>query len=118
MKTIARAFPVKSKEDIKQFANEIDRDWSEAQKALFFEQFGINGSEHWFYQQIEGKDYVVSTVCVEDPERGFAFLQSSDDPFAAWFRQRVLEITGVSLAERARGPEVEALYAFQANPQG
>lgn len=49
-----------------------------------------------------------------DVEAAFVNLAQSDDAFAQWFRQRVLEITGVDLAAPSDDPLPEIILDWSA----
>jgi len=47
-----------------------------------------------------------------DVESAFAALAESNDPFDVWFRERVLEITGVDLSAPSDAPLPEIILAW------
>jgi hypothetical protein len=64
---------------------------------------GITRELAWLQQTPDG-DLAIIYLEVEDPERLFADLAISDDPYTAWFRQQVLDIHGLDLAAPSEGP--------------
>src|SRR4249920_2851376 len=49
-----------------------------------------------------------------DVEKAFADLATNDAEFMAWFRDRVLDVTGVDLATPPDGPPPEVLIDYRA----
>lgn len=113
MPIIARVFPVKSKAAIAKLGKAID-EWDDDAKIEFARHFGVGGVERWFYQEIDGKPHVVSVADIDQPQDGFQFLATTDDPFTVWFREQVKDITGVDLTERPKGPPAELVYELRA----
>ncbi len=54
--------------------------------------------ESWFLQPTPQGDLVIVYLEAPDPMEVFVDLAVSATPFALWFRQNVLELTGVDLA--------------------
>jgi hypothetical protein len=54
--------------------------------------------ERWFVQATTQGDVVIVYLHGPDPAMVFADLAVSEEPFAVWFREQVLELTGVDLA--------------------
>jgi len=111
MNTIPRAFPVKSKEAILEFAKAID-EWSTADKKVFMDAFG-NSIERWYYQELDGKPHLISIAEIDNME-GYKHLQNSDDLFTVWFRQQVVDTCGIDLTMEPKGPATELMFEFHA----
>src|SRR5262245_32341976 len=110
MRRLARAFPVKSRAALEELGRAINQ-WNPLEKERFYAQFG--GSEvreSWYFQEIEGKPYVIAVVQGDNLEHGYRYLQTSDDDFSRWFREQIRELTGVDLTESPRGPRSERVY--------
>ncbi|MGK7878344.1 MAG: hypothetical protein AB4426_35090 [Xenococcaceae cyanobacterium] len=114
MQRAVRAFPVKSKQAVLNFAKGVD-EWPQSEKTVFFDNF-VGAIETWYFQIIEGKPYVIAVVEGDDLEEGFKRYASliETDPFASWFREQVKELTGFDLTETPKGPETELLYELHA----
>lgn len=54
--------------------------------------------ESWFLQQTPMGDMVVVHFEAPDPAAVFAGLATSAEPFDVWFREQVMDTTGVDLA--------------------
>ena len=109
MQTYARAFPIKSREALENMGRELDSKFTSADKAFLAKEFGLD-SELWFYQEIDGKPYVIAVARGESLDDGYKLWGSTDDPFAKWFREQVLELSGYDLTQAPRGPEAELVY--------
>ena len=97
MERIVRAVPIKSKQALQDLARQIE-EWPEDEKSRFLEPFG-NAAEDWFYQEIDGKPFVLAVVDGESLSEGFAEYPECQDPFFCWFHKQVLELSGVDLRE-------------------
>ena len=108
MQRVVRAFPVKSREALLEFARGVD-EWPDEAKQPFFDNFG-GVSETWHFQMIEGKPYVIGVADGERLEQGFERYAGLKDPFSLWFKAKVLEISGADLNEEPKGPPSEMVY--------
>src|SRR5262245_42879970 len=81
MQRLARAFPVKSRAALEELGRAINR-WNPLEKEQFYAQFGGPGvRESWYFQEIEGKPYVIAVVQGDNLEHGYRYLRTSDDDF-------------------------------------
>ncbi len=69
--------------------------------------------EEWALQQTPMGSMVIVRFECPDVEAAFAGLAQSDDAFDVWFRERVLEITGVDLAAPSDDPLPEVILTWQ-----
>lgn len=111
MQKVVRAFSVKSREALVKIAKETDVFTSE-QKGVLAKNFDMT-VESWYYQEIEGKPYVIGVAEGEQLDEGFESWGTSDDPFAVWFREQVKEMTGCDLSEAPKGPQKELIYELR-----
>ena len=105
------AFPVlPGKEDEPaKFAREtLDRreEFDASQKRLSISE------EEWALQHTPMGSLVIVRFEGADVPAAFAGLAESDDAFDVWFRQRVLEITGVDLAAPSEDPLPEVILSW------
>lgn len=108
MKRVVRAVRVKSKEALYELARKIEqRPDSERQK--FVAYFG-DAMEEWYYQEIDGKPYVIAVVDGSALSEGFALYPTLDDPFFNWFRDEVIELCGVDLREVPKAADSEFVF--------
>lgn len=111
MDTIARAFPITSRDALVQMGKQID-EFSSEHKKILKTDFGLD-REKWFYQEIEGNPYVIAVVRGESLEDGFKKWANTEDEFAVWFRRQVLEITGIDLTVEPKGPQSDLIYELR-----
>jgi hypothetical protein len=107
------AFPVlQGKDDeARKFAQEtLDRrDAFDASQ----ERLGVT-KEEWALQQTPMGSLVVVRFEADDVEGAFEGLAQSSEPIDVWFRERVLEITGVDLSAPMEGPPPEIIFDWSA----
>ena len=68
--------------------------------------------EEWSLQQSPMGSMVVVRFESSDVEGAFAGMAQSNDAFDVWFRQRVLEISGVDLGAPAESPLPELIFSW------
>lgn len=105
MERIARAVPVKSKHALLKLAEDISA-WPISEKEAFFNHFGP-GVERWYYQEIEGKPYLIAVAEGETLSEGFNKYQDLDDPYFNWFRDQVKQISGIDLTKNPTAADSE-----------
>jgi hypothetical protein len=66
--------------------------------------------ERWYLQSTPLGDLILVYMEVPDPKLAFSSMAASQEPFDVWFREQVLEITGVDLAQT---PAALPLRVFQ-----
>jgi hypothetical protein len=96
----------------RRFNQETVGAWAEAHEASN-NRLGITQERAWLQQTPEG-NLAIIYLEVEDPERLFSGLATSSDPYDVWFRQQVLEIHGLDLAQPDDGPMPELAYEWPA----
>jgi len=77
----------------------------------FFSEHGVR-HETWHFQQTEHGPIVIVVTDVHEPEVAAKRFAKADAGFAAWFKGRVLEITGVDENKTPLGPETEQIFEF------
>ena len=70
--------------------------------------------ETWSLQSTPGGDFVLVWFEAPDIDKAFATLAESTDPFEVWFRERVLEVSGVDLAAPPEEAPPEVLVDWKA----
>lgn len=91
---------------------EIDRRemtscWNGARKAAHDEsrrRKGITRHAVWI-QRAPAGDVAVVLMEADDLERAFAGIGASQEPFDVWFREHVLEVHGIDVADGMEPPE-------------
>jgi len=74
---------------------------------------GVTRELAWLQQTPEG-DMAIIFMEVSRPDQLFAELATSDDPYAAWFRQQTLDIHGLDLTQIADAPMPELAFNWSA----
>lgn len=112
MERVVRAVPVKSREALEEFAQKIAKRPQE-ERRQFLAHFG-GAVEEWYYQEIDGKPHVIAVVEGEQLSQGFAKYPHLQDPFFNWFRDQVLELTGVDLREVPKAAASNFIFRLSA----
>lgn len=106
----ARIYPARSREAVLEFANELRS--RRAETSAFYEHFGVP-REVWFLQETEGGPIVIGVTAISAPEKVDEYAKT-DESFASWFKQRVVDVTGVDPNVTPLGPPSEQIFDFQA----
>lgn len=106
----ARIYPVRSREALVEFADQL-RERSRETRA-FYEGFDVP-REVWFFQETEKGPVVIGVTAMKAPERTREYAETNE-PFAAWFKQRVIEVTGVDPNVTPLGPPSAQVFEFEA----
>jgi hypothetical protein len=77
------------------------------------QRLGITKELSWL-QQTPAGDLAIVYIELKDPERLFGEIARSTDPFNVWFRQQVLEIHGLDLAQPSDEPPPQLEFEWQA----
>ena len=96
----ARIYPVKS-------LHSRSRETS-----AFYESFDVP-REVWFFQDTSYGPVVIGVTAMNAPDRTHEYA-ATDEKFASWFKQRVLEVTGVDPNVTPLGPPSEQVFNFEA----
>ena len=107
MNQIARVVPVKSREALQQLCDEI-RQKMPHETQSFFNSFGT-GYERWYFQEIDGKPFLISVTDSTNMSAGYDQYAHSSDPFFVWFSDRIKEISDIDLRENPTGATSELM---------
>ncbi len=113
MAIIAFAFPVlpgKSEKDRSYFQNMVEAHRSEYEASR--KRAGITREMTWLQSTPQG-DLGIVYLEVENPERMFQVLATSQEPFDVQFREYVMDVHGVDLTQPMPGPLSEMTFANQ-----
>ena len=110
MDKVVRAFPITSRDALMRFSAGVKK-FSGTEKEPFFSNFS-NGVEDWFYQEIDGKPFVICVAQGDGLEQGYANYNKLDDKFSLWFKQQVAEMTNVDVNKTPKGPDSEHVFCF------
>lgn len=106
----ARIYPVHSREAVLEFADELRSRAKET--SAFYEGFGVP-REVWFLQETNDGPIVIGVTALGAPERVQEYAETKE-PFAGWFKQRVIDVTGVDPNKTPLGPPSEQVFDFHA----
>ena len=108
MTLVVRAYPVKSRKAVDEFVTELRERRGEVQQ--FFASFNV-ARETWHYQETPHGAIVIGVTEVKGPVEPVArAYKETEERFAAWFKQRVLDISGVNPNETPLGPDTEMVF--------
>lgn len=69
--------------------------------------------EFWFLQSTPSGDLYVAYMESPDFGRALQMFSASQDPFDVWFKERLLDVTGLDLNVPPGGPLSELLSAYE-----
>jgi hypothetical protein len=107
---IVRAYPLHDRPELEKFIGEL-RSKPEATRS-FYERH--HAEEAWFLQYGEDGPIVIAVLATDDPERAAKTYAESTEPFDVWFKQRVIEVSGVDPNKTPLGPPSEQIFQFTA----
>lgn len=106
----ARIYPARSREAILEFADQLRSRARETQS--FYEGFSVP-REVWFLQDTNSGPIVIGVTAIGAPEKVQEYAETKES-FASWFKQRVVEVTGVDPNVTPLGPPSEQVFEFRA----
>lgn len=106
----ARIYPVRSREALDSFVRELGDRRNET--SAFYERFEVP-REVWYLQETKDGPVVIGVTAMNAPDRASEYAET-DEAFAAWFKRRVVEVTGVDPNVTPLGPPSEQVFDFQA----
>jgi hypothetical protein len=106
---VVRAYPLRSRDALQEFIDELHAK-PEKTRGLY-ERHGVE--EAWFVQETERGPFAIAVLATEDPARVARTFQESADPFDVWFKQRVIEVSGVDPNRTPLGPPSEQVFDFR-----
>jgi hypothetical protein len=105
---IVRAFPVRSRAAVDDFAAEMRARAAEARR--FYESYGIT-REAWFFQRSSYGDIVIGVTEADEPALSRAQqYAASREELSTWFKERVKDITGIDPNVEPLGPPTDQLF--------
>lgn len=107
---VVRAYPLRDRPELEKFIGELRSKPEETRS--FYDRH--SAEEAWFLQNTEDGPIVIAVLAVDDPERAARTYGESTDPFDVWFKQRVIEVSGVDPNKTPLGPPSEEIFQFSA----
>lgn len=113
MATDVRLLPISSKQDILSFIEDIKNYPNPDEREEFVSLFG-GAFENWYFQEIDGRCFVMAVTEGDGDAIRKAFDQYRDlrQPFFDWFHDRIEAITGISMRTVPGGHGSEHLFEF------
>jgi hypothetical protein len=108
---IVRAYPIYSREIVLRFVEELGAKPDEIRS--MYERFGVQ-RESWFIQETPSGPMTIAVAAIPDPDSAACAYAKADDPCTVWFKQRVVEVSGVDPNHTPLGPRTTLLYDYQA----
>ena len=113
MPLLVRAFPLVSPvAGLRRFAEELMS--QSAETDAFYRKYGVT-HESWHVQTTPSGPWVIGVAKIENPSEAGSRYAASSDAFDEWFKNRVLELTGIDLNSTPLGPPTEQVFAWSDN---
>ena len=110
MSMLVRAFPLRrSIDDVRAFAAALEQ--RSAETDAFYRRFGISYESFHVQETPDGTWGIAVTVIDDAPQAGRSFAESPAK-FDSWFKEQILHLTGVNLAEHPLGPPTKQVFAW------
>ncbi len=106
----ARIYPARSREAVMEFVGELRSRQKET--SAFYENYEVP-REVWFLQGTDNGPVVIGVTAMTSPKRAFEYAESKES-FASWFKQRVVDVTGVDPNVTPLGPPSDQVFDFRA----
>lgn len=115
MTLVVRAFPVNcDRAAVDSFADELRKRADETRE--FYNGYSVR-RESWFFQDSVHCAMVIGVTEVGSPVESVAQkFATTRDEFASWFKNRVLELSGVDENEQPLGPPTELIFDSSGAP--
>jgi len=111
MSLLVRAFPIVcDRSEVEKLAAEMRERADDTRR--FYAGFGVR-RESWFYQETPNGGIVIAVTSVADVESAALEYAQTTEHFAAWFKNRVKELSGIDPNEQPLGPPTELIFDFQ-----
>ncbi len=114
MPLVVRAFPVLAGrvEQVRQLAQAMTNERA-AQTSEFYSRLGVR-HESWHLQETPLGAWVIAVSEIDEPAERARQYSASQRDFDAWFKRRVLELTGIDPLTQPLGPPTEAILSWTA----
>ena len=110
MSLVVRAFPLRSPvEDLEKFASALSERGAEA--AAFFREYGV-WHESWHVQETPAGRWVIAITAIDDADEAAPRYAESNAAFDRWFKNGVMELTGINLDAQPLGPPTTQVFGW------
>jgi hypothetical protein len=106
---VVRAYPLHSREALAGFVDELRE--RPAELRGFYDRHGVE--ESWFVQEMGQGPMAIAVAATSDPARAARTYAESQEPFDLWFKQRVIDVSGVDPNVTPLGPPSEQIFDFE-----
>lgn len=111
MALIVRAFPLKrSTEELNRFIAALQTERA-ADARAFYDDYGV-AYESWHLQKTDHGAWIIAISVVDDPQRSAPRYAKATEPYAAWFKEQVLQLSGIDPATAPLGPDTQQVYEW------
>ncbi len=114
MAFVVRAFPVL--EGMEESVREIGRAMMGERAGQTADFYGRHGVRHesWHIQETPAGLWVIAVSDIDSPEERAREYSASQADFDRWFKDRVLELTGIDPQTQPLGPPTEQIFSWSA----
>ncbi|MGH9443710.1 MAG: hypothetical protein ACRD16_15715 [Thermoanaerobaculia bacterium] len=114
MPLVVRAFPVLPNREagLKSFAASLAGERG-AEATAFYRGLGVR-HESWHVQRTEHGTWVIGVTDVDDPGRRAPQYAAAQADFHRWFKDQVLDLTGIDPDTQPLGPPTEVIFSWSA----
>jgi len=112
MERIARAIPIKSRAALDDFLEEYQKRIDRGDTDSLYKGFG-GGIERWYYQEIEGKPYVISATEGNKITAGYEQYLETEDEFFKWFQEEIQKLSDIDLRKVPTGATSELVFEIR-----
>ncbi len=117
MKALVLALPILpgKEEEWRRFAQELEEAYPREYEDLRW-RLGIRAEKVWLVQAACG-EVALAYAEAEAPREAFRRLVASEDPFAEWFKEKLMELHGYDLRRPRIGSSPELIFEHPGTPE-
>jgi hypothetical protein len=109
MPVVIRAFPIRRPHDeVAAFAATLNGE-RKVDTDRFYRQFGVS-HESWYLQDTANGPLLIGLTVVDDPQEAAPRYAGSSAEFDAWFKERILHLTGIDVNKEPLGPPTTQVF--------
>ena len=110
MSLIVRAYPLRRPvEDLKAFAAALGA--RQADTDTFYREYGVS-HESWHVQETPQGAWVIGVTVIDDAAPAAERYARSSSSFDTWFKQQVLQLSGINPDEQPLGPPTTQVFVW------
>jgi len=111
MAIVIRAFPIRRPHaEVSEFAATLNGDRKD-DTDRFYRQFGVS-HESWYLQDTPNGPLLIGLTVVDDPQEAAPRYAGSSAEFDAWFKERILHLTGIDVNKEPLGPPTTRVFEW------